>query len=328
MRLVRAVLLAVLLHVAPAARAAALADDDHDDHDDHHDTAAAAALLSVAFEHARATGDFWVAEKLLAAAACRTGGRDPRLLSALGDVQMKLGRPLEALLAWRGAAALDPGLAAAAAVETPAHSRRAATAGAGVGAEAEAGVATAGAGVGEEAGAARAATPAPSSFLGRREAELEASTTPSRWQQAHALANGTAWACDTSARAGRQVVGRAAGRIATARWLRIAELRRPRHRTALLPAAAPGDGSPRSAGGAGARGAAPEGGGALADGTCATATGAPPGAPHRTSPVRSSPVRSPHGAPGDSAGEPRGYAETLALFATPVVGHPPQQHLW
>jgi tetratricopeptide (TPR) repeat protein len=69
----------------------------------------AQAYYKAAFQLAQSTGDFWVAEKLLQASVCMA--RDEhKFVLALGDVQMKLGRPAEAMKAWRRALRLDPSL--------------------------------------------------------------------------------------------------------------------------------------------------------------------------------------------------------------------------
>lgn len=74
-----------------------------------HDIKTAREYYDTAFKIAKQTGDFWVAEKLLQAAVCLDA--NPRYTEALGDVEMKLGRPTEALLAWQKTVNLDANFA-------------------------------------------------------------------------------------------------------------------------------------------------------------------------------------------------------------------------
>ena len=66
----------------------------------------AALFVKSAFALARDTGDFWGAQKLLSAAV-HLEGHNPKHYLALGDVEAKLGRPGEALVAWETAIELD-----------------------------------------------------------------------------------------------------------------------------------------------------------------------------------------------------------------------------
>jgi len=270
---------AVLISVTPSADlgvAAVVATGD---------AAASVALVRVAVDHARDTGDFWVAEKLLSAAACRTGGADPQVLAALGDVQLKLRRPLEALLAWRLAAALDPRLSSGPKANRASSSSLSSS----------------------SSSSPSSPSSSSSSFLGQRLTDLEAQTSPGRWLQALELANGTAWRCDTrtitrSARGSRGGEPHAAAPGACVRFARrqrVSGLRPPHRGLSPLRAHA----------------AAPCG---TPDTSASPAPRAPP--PRESLASESSPPSSSSSLSSSSlAAVSFGGIETVALFSTPLV---------
>mmetsp|Transcript_55873 Transcript_55873/g.111983 ORF Transcript_55873/g.111983 Transcript_55873/m.111983 type:complete len:450 (+) Transcript_55873:115-1464(+) len=72
----------------------------------------AQAFYQTAFQLAETTGDFWVTEKLLQVSVCLAPG-EKKYFVALGDVQSKLGRPAQAIQAWRRALRVDAGFSLA-----------------------------------------------------------------------------------------------------------------------------------------------------------------------------------------------------------------------